>query len=112
MQKSGDLEQTYFRWRKGVWGAADRAGEAAERVGAGKCEAEAAGRESEPGFIGLRAGKLLSPERRRCAVEHACTKHGVRERRACDLAPRPRGTQRYRPTPREDEVLSLGRLSN
>jgi len=68
--------------------------------------AEAAGRESEPGqagFRGLRAGKLLSPERRRCAVEHACTKHGISEPRACDLAQQPRGTQRYRPTRREDE---------
>jgi hypothetical protein len=79
---------------------------AVEGVGTGECEAEATDRKSEPGqacFRGLRAGKLLSPERRRCAVEHACTRHGISERRACDLAQQRCGTQRYRPTRREDE---------
>jgi hypothetical protein len=45
---------------------------------------------------------LLSPERRRSAVSHAC-EHGVSERHACHLLGQPRGTQRYRPTQREDE---------
>jgi len=34
----------------------------------------------EADFEGCRGGKLLSPERRLCAVEHARRKYGVRER--------------------------------
>src|ERR1039458_8268321 len=46
---------------------------------------------------------LLSPERRRCAVSHASTRHGMSDRRACRLVTQPRGTQRYQLTQREDE---------
>ena len=35
-------------------------------------------------------------------MSHAC-EHGVSERHACLLLGQPRGTQRYRPTQREDE---------
>jgi hypothetical protein len=48
---------------------------------------------------------ILSPERRRCAVSHACTEHGISERRACLLVSQPRGTQRYQPIQRDDEDL-------
>lgn len=51
---------------------------------------------------GHRGGRLLSPERRRIAVQHAREK-GLSERRACRLAHQPRGTQRYQPTQRNDE---------
>ena len=51
---------------------------------------------------GHRLGKLLSPERRRCAVDHA-QEQGMSERRACRLVNQPRGTQRYQLTLREDE---------
>jgi transposase InsO family protein len=46
---------------------------------------------------------LLRPERRRCAVSHAQQEHGLSERNACRVVKQPRGTQRYRPTQREDE---------
>ena len=36
-------------------------------------------------------------------MPHAQQEHGITERRACRLAHQPRGTQRYRPTQREDE---------
>ena len=36
-------------------------------------------------------------------MSHAQQEHGITERRACRLAHQPRGTQRYRPTQREDE---------
>ena len=71
----------------------------------GELEAEAAGRELEPGEAGVeghRGGKLLSPERRRNAVDHA-QQQGMSERWACRVVKQPRGTQRYRPTQREDE---------
>jgi putative transposase len=51
---------------------------------------------------GYRLGKLLSPERRRCAADHA-QEQGLSERRACQLVNQPRGTQRYQLTQREDE---------
>jgi hypothetical protein len=99
------VEQTYFRLAKGIRRVTDRPGEAVDGVGAGECEAETPCRQSEPGQAGVeghRVGKLLSPERRRRAVSHAC-EHGMSERRACFLMGQPRGTQRYRPTRREDE---------
>ncbi len=77
----------------------------AEGVGAGERQAEAAGIRSELGEAGVeghRLGKLLSPERRRCAVNHA-QEQGLSERRACRLVNQPRGTQRYQLTQREDE---------
>ena len=36
-------------------------------------------------------------------VSRACAEHGISERHACRLVKQPRGTQRYRPTQREDE---------
>lgn len=48
-------------------------------------------------------GKLLSPERRRCAVRHAREQHRLSERRACQLLRQVRGTQRYIVIQREDE---------
>ena len=59
-------------------------------------------------------GKLLSPERRRCAVERAWEQHGLSERHGCRLLGRWRGTQRYEPIHRVDEdalsraILALG----
>ncbi|HEY6369712.1 MAG TPA: IS3 family transposase [Candidatus Sulfotelmatobacter sp.] len=51
----------------------------------------------------IAGGKLLSPERRRCAVEHAREKHELSERHACRLVKQWRGTQRYLPIQRTDE---------
>lgn len=48
-------------------------------------------------------GKLLSPERRRCAVEHAREEYEVSERRACRVVRQWRGTQRYVALWRTDE---------
>ena len=65
-------------------------------------EAEASGERVEPGEIGTqghRSGKLLSPERRRSAVDHA-RGQGLSKRTTRRLVNRPRGTQLSRPTPR------------
>ena len=48
-------------------------------------------------------GKLLSPERRRCAVGRAREQYGISERHACRLLGQGRGTQRYEPMDRPDE---------
>src|SRR5215208_7289613 len=44
---------------------------------------------------GGESGKLLSPTRRRAAVEHVRRHLGVSERRACEAIGQPRSTQRY-----------------
>ena len=49
------------------------------------------------------ASKLLSPERWRCAVSHACRTHGMSGRLAGRVVKQPCGTQRYRPIQRGDE---------
>ena len=68
----------------------------------------------EVGAAGCGTGKLLSPERRRCAVERAWEQHGLSERHACRLLGQWRGTQRYEPIHRVDEdaltraIIALG----
>ena len=57
----------------------------------------------EASLAGCGPGKLLSPERRRCAVERARGKYGLSERHACRLLGPWRGTQRYPPIHRLDE---------
>ncbi len=59
---------------------------------------------------GRGAGKLLSPTRRRQAVEHARERHGVSERRACRLLRQARSTQRYRPSLPDDETRLVTRM--
>ena len=61
---------------------------------------------SMPGVEGHCSGKLVSPERRRQAVETARQKYGLSERLACRIVGQPRETQRYVPTlkPDEDEL--------
>src|SRR5216684_1848670 len=91
---------------EGVRRAEDGPGETTEGTGEGEWQVETAGRgvgagQTEPeGYCG---GKLLSPERRRCAVEHAREKYEVSERHACRLLGQWRRTQRYAAIQRIDE---------
>lgn len=90
---------------QGIWESEGGSGEAAERAGAGEQQAQAPGSRAEPGQAdpsGHRPGKLLGPERRRTAVEHA-RQCGASKPHACHLVHQPRGTQRYQPTQRNDE---------
>jgi putative transposase len=77
-----------------------------EGAGAREREVEASSRgavvgEADPEGRGL--GKLLSPERRRCAVEHAREEYKVSERNACRLLGQWRSTERYSAIQRIDE---------
>src|SRR5271167_4175654 len=106
MQGCRDRGADLLPLAQGVRRSAGGPGEAAQGAGTGELEAEAVSSEPKPGqpcVEGFRLGKLLSPERRRIAAEHAQQKHGMTERRACRLANQPRGTQRYRAIRREDE---------
>src|SRR6516164_393310 len=64
----------------------------------------------EASSAGRGLGKLLSPERRRCAVQHAREQHRLSERRACRLLGQWRGTQRYRVVQREEEDELTGAI--
>ncbi|MFO0831252.1 MAG: IS3 family transposase [Phycisphaerales bacterium] len=55
-------------------------------------------------------GKLLSPARRRAAVEHVQQELGVSERRACRVLGQARAVQRHAPRVRDDEDRLTGRI--
>ncbi|MDE1160631.1 MAG: IS3 family transposase [Acidobacteriaceae bacterium] len=98
-------EQTYYRWRKEYGGLqVDQAKRLKElEQENSKLKRLVANLSLEKLVLkDIAGGKLLSPERRRCAVDHAQQK-GMSERWACRVVKQPRGTQRYRPTQREDE---------
>ncbi|MGA8036390.1 MAG: IS3 family transposase [Candidatus Acidiferrales bacterium] len=98
--------QTYYRWRKEYGGLkldqAKRLKEL-EKENA-KLKRVVAELSLEKQVLkDIAGGKLLSPERRRSAVEHAREKHELSERHACRLVKQWRGTQRYVPIQRVDE---------
>jgi len=71
---------------EGVRRAEGRAGQEDEGTGEGEYPTEAAGGGTVAGEAGLEGrggGKLLSPERRRCAVERAEHEYGMSERHGC-----------------------------
>src|SRR5260370_31509579 len=87
-------------WRTATGESQGTEGPAKGKRAAAECDRRSHGREAGP--EGHRPGKLLSPERRRFAVQHARDK-GLSERHACRLVGQPRGTQRYQPTQGDDE---------
>src|ERR1039458_8390852 len=106
LQGSRDHNADVLPLAKGIRRAKDGPGEATERAGEGERQVETAGRGSGAGQAdpkGYCGGKLLSPERRLCAVEHAREQYEVSERRACRVVRQWRGTQRYVPLRRTDE---------
>ena len=105
-KEAGIHTQTYYRWRKEYGGLkldqARRLKELEkENARLKRLVAELSYREA--GTAGCGAGKLVSPERRRCAVERAEHEYGMSERHACWLLGQWRGTQRYEPVHRLDE---------
>src|SRR3974390_976713 len=85
-QRGGHHSADVLPLAQGIRRFEDGPGEAAQRTGKRKREAQATGGGTVVGqadFEGYCGGKLLSPERRRCAVEHARQEYEVSERRAC-----------------------------
>ena len=96
-KEAGIHTQTYYRLAEGIRRAEGGAGKTAQGTGDGEWAAEAAGGRviaGEAGAWGCGAWKLLNPERRRYAVEHAREQHGLSERHGCRLLGQGRGTQR------------------
>src|SRR5215211_5586705 len=80
-----------------VWRHEDRRDEAPQGVGEGERPLKEDSRPAGSGHRhpkGGEPGKLLSPARRRAAVEHV-RRLGVSERRACRVIAQPRSSQRY-----------------
>src|ERR1039457_2541251 len=106
LQGSRDHYPDVLLLAEGIWRIEDGPGKATEGTGERERQVETVGRgvgvgQTDPkGYCG---GKLLSPERRRCAVEHARGEYEVSERRACRVVRQWRGTQRYLPLRRTDE---------
>ena len=90
-------EQTYYRWRREYGGL---------RVDQAKRFKDLE-RENQRLKKVVAEGELLSPPRRRRAVQHVCQKLGVPQRRACRILAQPRATQR-----RMGSVQVLERLSD
>src|ERR1022692_4096393 len=123
-KEAGITQQTYYRWRKEYGGLKLEQArrlkelekensrlrrlvtETAEGVGEREQSSASPGDgvvAGEASLEGRGRGKLLSPERRRCAVQHAREQHRLSERGACRLLGQWRGTQRYLVTQRNDE---------
>ena len=105
-KEAGIHTQTYYRWRKEYGGLKLDQARRLKELEKGECATETASDgavDREAGTAGCGAGKLVSPERRRCAVERAKHEYGMSERHACWLLGQWRGTQRYEPVHRLDE---------
>ena len=93
-------EQTYHRWRAQYGGmkADDVQAVQGARGREHATEADRGGQGTrEPGVAGDRAGKLVSPSRRRQAVHMLCERLGISQRRACQIVGQHRSTQRHQP---------------
>jgi hypothetical protein len=105
LQGSLDQHTNLVPLAKGIRRPKAGSSETAEGTGEGELETQATGGgvvAREASSQGCSGGKLLSPERRRCAVEHAREKYVLSERHACRPAKQWRGTQRYLPIQRMD----------
>jgi hypothetical protein len=92
--KRGDLPPL----EKPLWRDESRCDEAPQAAGGRERSPQEDRRRSSSGHRhpkGGEQGKLLSPARRRAAVEHVRRHLGISERRACRVIAQPRSSQRY-----------------
>ena len=104
--EAGITVQTFYRWRKEYGGLKLEQAKRMKDLEKEKHAIKAVGGRAvagEASIEGRGLGKLLSPERRRCAVERVRQQYGMTERHACRLLGQWRGTQRYEPIQRNDE---------
>ncbi|RIJ18726.1 IS3 family transposase [Henriciella mobilis] len=102
----GVTEQTFYRWRKEYGGL--RVGQAKRMKEIEKENARLRRAVSDLTLDNqilqeVVRGKLLSPSRKRVAVDHVVDELGVSVRRACRVVGQHRSTQRREKTPRYDE---------
>ena len=115
-KKLGITEQTYYRWRKEYGGLrTDQAKRLKElEKENARLKKVVANQALDMEILqGGRLGKLLSPTKRRQAVEHvrnALGRERVSERRACQVLGQPRSTQRRQPQVAGDEPRLVRRM--
>ena len=105
----GISEATFHRWKNLYGGMSSSEAKTPQGVGEGERSPQEASCRAGPGHRHSQGGepkKLLSPSRRRRAVEHIRQHWGVSERRACRTVGQPRSTQRY-PSRKADWDRSL-----
>ncbi|MDO8978179.1 MAG: IS3 family transposase [Bradyrhizobiaceae bacterium PARB1] len=105
-REAGISQQSYYRWRKEYGGLElDQAKRMKdlerENVRLKRLVADLSLEKQVLKDVAF--GKLVSPERRRQAVEGIRGKYGLSERQACRIVGQPRGTQRYSTIVRADE---------
>lgn len=96
-----------------IWWAARRSGQTVEGLETGECPTETAGRRPFPRSQHPErggSGTLLSPARRREAVQHAVAVLAVSERRACRVIGQCRATQHYIPHRPNNEAALRQRI--
>ena len=114
-KKLGISEQTYYRWRKEYGGlrldqakrlkTLEQENTRLKRLVADQALDNAILKE-------VATGKVLSPPRRRQAVDHVRLQLGVSERRACRVLDQPRSTHRHRQRVLDDEPRLVARSSS
>ncbi|NQY41717.1 MAG: IS3 family transposase [Henriciella sp.] len=109
----GVTEQTYYRWRKEYGGLkADQAKKLKElEKENARLKRLLADAELDKAILKEAAfGKLLSPSKRRRAVDHVQRRLGVSQRRACRVLGQNRAVQRHTPITRDDEDALTRRI--
>lgn len=107
-KRLGISDQTFYPWRL-KYGALGRTRPAAKGLGARERPPEEDRRRPRRRHRDAevpRAGKMVSPTRRRHAVAFLRRRHPVSERRACRLVGLHRSTQRYCKMPPDYELAS------
>ncbi|MEI8178859.1 IS3 family transposase [Aestuariivirga sp.] len=105
-KEAGLTEQSYYRYRKEYGGLNVEQARKLKQLEQenGRLKKLVADLSLEKQVLkDIAGGKLVSPERRRQAVDAAQDKYHLSERIACRIVGQPRGTQRYVPTLRPDE---------
>ena len=98
---------------QGVRRAEDGLGQKVERARAYECATQEAPSQGSPGqsdAAGGRLGKLVSPHRKREAVQVLLDRFGVPEPRSCRVLRQPRAPQRYLANVRADELPLTKRI--
>ena len=106
----GDQRSNIPSLAQSIWRDEGRRSQAAKGTGKRECPAQEAGRRFDAGqgdIKGAGGGKLLSPVRRKKAVEHVEELFPVSERRACQVTGQHRSTQRYQRKTNGDEMALI-----
>ena len=112
-KKLGISEQTYSHWRKEYGGLGRDQAKRLKALEQENLRLKKTGGRPGPGQRDSQRGglgTLLSPPRRRQAVNHVCTRLGVSERRACRVMGHARSTHRHLARMPDDEPRVVSRM--